>query len=289
MKSRTPRILIVGGGGMLGKTLLKTCMEHALFTRAAGKEEIDITDRGAVEKILKDEGYTYIVNCAAYTDVDRAEREYEKALRVNAEGAENLAKAALSTGARLLHVSTDYVFDGTSKEACAEEKACNPVNAYGRSKWEGEKRIQAVNPDACILRTSWLFGEGGKNFLSSLLNGLKSKETMRIVDDQWGRATYVRDLADAILSLLDEKGLFHFANQGATSRYEMAKWAFDYLQAKRAVLTCQSIFPVTKEVFPLPALRPTHSILCTEKYMRATGKTPRHWTEALQEFLEGVQ
>jgi len=288
MRENAPRLLLVGAKGMLGKALHEKCRESALFVHAVGKEEMDITDPKSIERVRKEGPFTHIINVAAYTDVDGAERDFEKACRVNAEGAENLARAASTTKAHLLHISSDYVFDGTSQEACEEDKECHPVNAYGRSKREGEKRILAVYPQACILRTSWLFGEGGKNFLSSLLEGFKKKETLHVVADQWGRATYVRDLVDAILALIDATGFFHFANQGAVSRYEMAKWAFDYLREKGVSLTCQRVLPVSKEAFPLPAPRPSYSLLSTEKYTGYVGEAPRHWTQALRAFLESV-
>lgn len=278
------KIWVVGAQGLLGKALLKQCRARGIDAVGTSKQEADITCLETVCRRAEEIAPSHIVNCAAYTNVDGAEAEYEQAWRVNALGAEHVALAARKVNARLIHISTDYVFDGMQEDAREEDETPCPVNAYGRSKWEGEQR---VGP-ALIVRTSWLFGSGGKSFLSSALSALKTKEEMRIVADQWGKMTYAPDLADGVLDLLDATGIYHFANAGVLSRYELTYALFEALRARGAPLLCKQVHPVSKEAFPLPAPRPTYSILSTDKYARVTGKEPRGWKEALAAFLDEV-
>lgn len=278
------KIWVIGAQGLLGKALLKQCQARGIDVVGTSKQEADITCLEALQRCAQKIAPSHIVNCAAYTNVDGAETEYERAWSINAQGAEHVALAAREVDARLVHISTDTVFDGTQDRARGEDETTCPVNAYGRSKWEGEQRVQL----ACVVRTSWLFGSGGKNFLSSLLSALKTKEEMRIVADQWGKVTYAPDLAHAVLDLLDASGIYHFANAGVVSRYELAQGLFEELCGRGTPLVCKHVHPVGKEAFPLPAPRPTYSILSTDKYTHVTGKEPRHWKEALASFLDEV-
>jgi dTDP-4-dehydrorhamnose reductase len=279
------KLWIIGAEGMLGRAVLKICAARGISATGTGKREADITLKEVLTLKALEISPTHIVNCAAYTDVDGAQREYEKAWNINAQGAQNVAEVAQSIGARLIHISTDFVFDGMSAHSYSEEGDVQPVNAYGKSKWEGEQRILDAYPEACIIRTSWLFGSGGKNFFSSLLNWLKAKEEVSVANDQWGRPTYAPDLAYAIMDLLDQKGIFHFANYDAASRFEIAQFAFEEMRRQNIPMTCKCILPVSKESFAVEAPRPSHSILNTEKYTQVTGKQPRIWKEALKEFL----
>lgn len=278
------KLWVIGAQGLLGRELLLQCQTRGIDAIGTSKQEADITCLETLHRCAQAIAPTHIVNCAAYTNVDGAETEYERAWNVNAQGAAHVALAACAVHARLVHISTDFVFDGTQERAREEDEEARPVNAYGKSKWEGEQRVQP----ACVVRTSWLFGSGGKNFLSSLLSAFKTKEEMRIVADQWGKVTYAPDLASAVLDLLDASGIFHFANAGIVSRYEIAQCVFETLCARAAPLLCKQVHPVGKEAFPLAAPRPTYSILSTDKYTSMTGKEPRSWKEALASFLDEV-
>ena len=279
------RLWITGANGMLGAALMRLCTERGIYVMGTGKDEVDITQVTAIEKFVASYQPTHVINCAAYTNVDGAESEYEKAYEINAQGAENIAKAALDSDTRLVHISTDYVFDGRSDQLYLEHSVCSPVNAYGRSKWEGEKKVLAAYPQACIVRTSWIFGSQGKNFLSSLLQWLRVKEVVDAVDDQWGRLTYAPDLAGTLLDLLGQQGIFHFANQGKVSRYQVAQFMRDEMVKRNMPILCAEVRPVSKERFPLPARRPTFSVLATDKVAFTTGKCPRAWMDSVKEFL----
>ncbi len=276
---------IVGAEGLLGKALLKQCALLGISATGTGKTHADITRKECLSEKAREISPTHIVNCAAYTDVDKAETEYDNAFHVNVLGAQNIAEIARDIGARLVHISTDFVFDDSCERPFREDALPNPVNAYGKSKWEGEKCVYSVYPEACTIRTSWLFGRGGKNFFSSMIHWLQIKEHVAAVHDQLGCATYAPDLARAILDLLNERGIFHFAHSNAASRFEMAQFAYEFMQKQGIALACKQVAAVSKEAFPLAAPRPACSVLSTEKYTRITGKKPRDWQEALQEFI----
>ncbi len=214
-----------------------------------------------------------------------AEKNPDAAFAVNAEGAANIALVAKEIRARLVHISTDYVFNGFSQKPYREEDVCDPVNVYGKSKWEGEKRVLAYLPSACILRTSWLFGHKGKNFISSLLHWFQQKEELQVVSDQCGKPTFCRDLAEAVIALLDCEGIVHFANEGGHSRYQIALDLLEAAKEKGIALKCQRIIPVPSAQFPAPAPRPSYSVLDTNKYVHLTVIRPRPLSEAVTEFL----
>ena len=280
------KLWILGAQGLLGRALMKESTARGIATVAASRQEADITSLEMLLSKANDVAPSHIINCAAYTDVDGAEKDYEHASNINAKGAGHVAIVAHSMRAALIHISSDFVFDGTKNGARLEEEEASPVNAYGKSKWEGEERVRKIYPEACIVRTSWLFGGGGKNFFSSIFSALKTKEEMRVVADQWGRVTYAQDLAAALLELLEYRGTIHFANEGVVSRYEIARALFEALRQKRVPLQCKEIHPVSKETFVLPAPRPSYSILSTEKYSHFVSKAPRTWREVLISFLE---
>jgi dTDP-4-dehydrorhamnose reductase len=228
---------------------------------------------------------SHIVNCAAYTDVDNAEKEPQKAFAVNAEGAANVAIVARECGARLIHVSSDYVFSGSGSQPYLEEDNCAPANQYGLSKWEGEQRVLQMLPETCILRTSWIFGINGKNFISSLMHWFQQKEELQVVYDQCGRPTYCHDLAAAIFTLLEMRGIIHFANEGERSRYQIALDLLEAARVRGIPLKCQRILPISSAKFSTPAVRPAYSVLSTAKYFHLTNHKPRLWGEVLNDYL----
>jgi dTDP-4-dehydrorhamnose reductase len=279
------KIWVIGTEGMLGSALKQCCVRKKIDVTGTSRDDADITQLDQMMVQIKQIQPTHIVNCAAYTDVDGAERKPDLAFAVNAEGAANVARAAREWGARLIHLSTDYVFDGIGSLPYLEDDPCSPSNQYGQSKWEGEKKVLEILPEACILRTSWLFGSKGKNFISSLMRWFQQKEELQVVYDQRGRPTYCHDLAAAVLTLLDARGVMHFANVGERSRYQIA---LDLLEASRVQgiqLKCQRIIPVPSTKFPTPAIRPTYSVLDTNKYFHLTHNKPRLWSEVLNDYL----
>lgn len=250
-------------------------------------KELDITnEREVLAKIGKLKPQM-IINCAAYTNVDKAEEEKGLAFKVNAEGVKNLAKAAVKTGAILIHYSTDYVFDGKKKEGYTEDDIpSNPVNIYGASKLQGEEELFLASKNlklkTYLIRSSWLFGPNGKNFVQTIINLLTTNSQLRIVNDQHGKPTYTKDLAKSTKQLIEEKapfGIYHLVNEPATTWYEYAKeilklskFHFDSSYSK--------ILPVSSDGFPRPAKRPPYSILLNTKRPLL-----RPWKEALEDYL----
>jgi dTDP-4-dehydrorhamnose reductase len=279
------KLWIVGAGGLLGQTLLECCRKLGIEAVGTLRSEADVVNKDQLKGKALEIVPTHIVNCAAYTDVDGAEKNKEAAFAINCDGAANLAQIAKDVGCRFVHISTDYVFDGTKKTPYSEEDLCAPINVYGESKWAGEKKVLELLPSACVIRTSWLFGPGGKSFVSSLLHHFEQKEELPVVCDQWGKPTLCSDLAEAILALLNAEGIVHFANEGGRSRFQIAQDMWEAAQRKGLRVKCRKMIPVRSSQFVTPALRPSYSMLATERYVALTGKQPRRWREAMEEFL----
>ena len=289
---------VAGARGMLGQAVV-----HAL--RKAGEpfaesgREVDITDARAVEAFASTafaaaaEGERWIVNCAAYTAVDKAEDEPDAAFAVNAKGAGNLAKAAVAAGAGLVHISTDYVFDGKASSPYTEEASVNPIGVYGRSKLEGERLVQAAFAQSplsfYITRTSWLYGPGGKNFVYTMLNLMNARPEVRVVCDQRGTPTFTCDLAACILRITRSKaasGVYHYSGDGEATWFDFAQEIYRQgMQAGRIERECR-VRPCTTAEYPTRAARPAYSVLSKAKIRRAiNAKIPR-WEESLKSFME---
>lgn len=289
---------LVGGRGMLGGVLARqlTALDCNV---AITDHELDIGDQARVLAFADRERPAAIINAAAYTRVDDAETHEAEAFRANADGPAHLAEAAKRVGARLIHVSTDYVFDGRGNTPYREEHRTAPCNAYGRSKLAGEQRALAILPQgAYVLRSSWLFGEGGPNFVKTMFTLMHEKPELRVVDDQWGRPTYTHDLAAAAIrlaGLADARsgahappapGVYHFANAEPTTWYRFTLAIRDACEACGATLAVRTIQPVTSAEFPRPAARPAYSVLDTAKIERECGLIPRNHLSALREYVE---
>ncbi|NGX27530.1 MAG: dTDP-4-dehydrorhamnose reductase [Chlamydiae bacterium] len=282
------KVWILGAGGQLGGALVDRCEVLGISFLASKREEADITDLELLKRKAEKSHCTHIINCAAYTDVDGAERESQRAFAINATGSENVGIVARENGMRLVHVSTDYVFDGEKDVPYHEKDRPNPLGVYGKSKWEGEERVLEQLSSACIVRTSWIFGHEGKNFISSLLSKLQEQDHIQAVHDQMNRATYNRDLAGALVDLSCHSGIFHFANEGAISRYKIAKDFFQEAASRGIPLKCQKISPVSMNAFPNVSPRPIYSVLDTKKVSLALGRKPRMWETILKEYFDHV-
>ena len=276
--AQNSKYLVTGARGMLGTDLLE-----ALFGRdvtVLGRADLDVTDRDAVFAAVQ--GHDVVVNAAAYTAVDAAETDEEAALAVNGTAAGLLAEATASVGAKLVQVSTDYVFDGDATEPYAEDATIAPVSAYGRTKAEGEKLALAANPEGTyVVRTAWLYGAHGGNFAKTMVKLAASHDTVSVVDDQLGQPTWTADLATQIVALLDSDapaGVYHGTNSGSASWFEFAQAVFD-----EAGLDPARVLPTDSSAFVRPAPRPSYSVLGHDAWARA-GLTPmRPWREALAE------
>lgn len=273
------RILITGAKGMLGTDLVKRL---SIKNDVIGVDinDFDINDEKETVREIKKTHPEIVINTAAFTDVDGCEREGEKAFKVNRDGARNVARGCREAGSRLIHISTDYVFDGAKGEPYKEEDEPIPINVYGMSKLEGEKEIG--NFKFLIIRTSWLFGKNGKNFVDTILRLAKEKEELRVVDDQIGSPTYTVDLSESIERLIfsGAGGIVHCCNSGECSWYEFAKEIIRTKGIKGA-----NVVPITSGELKRPAPRPSYSVLSNERYHRLTGHRLRRWEEGLRDYL----
>ena len=259
-------IFVTGAAGMLGQDVVRAAGDAVALSRA----DLDVTDATAVSQELA--GADVVVNCAAWTDVDGAEEHTEAALAVNRDGARHVAEVAK----RVLYVSSDYVFDGEKRAPYVESDPTAPLQAYGRSKLAGEVATADANPRHFIVRSSWLFGAGGKNFVGTMLRLGRERDELRVVDDQVGCPTYTGHLAKAIVRLVrtEEYGIHHLAGGGRCSWYEFAREIFD-----RAGVDCR-VAPCTTAEYPLPARRPAWSVLGSER-----GHSLPRWQEGLEAYL----
>jgi dTDP-4-dehydrorhamnose reductase len=273
------RLLILGGQGQVGRALATRARQAGMPHLALGRIECDITDPLAVERAVQTS--RMVINCAAYTSVDRAESEVEAAYRVNTDGAENLAKACAAAGIPFLHLSTDHVFDGASPRPAREDDPTRPLNVYGRSKLGGEIAVRARLESHIILRTSWVFSADGRNFAKTMTRLASEQVQLRIVDDQVGGPTAADDLAQAILGIVvasveprfADWGTYHFSGAPTVSRYEFA----------RAILADSTAvaLPVATVDYPTPACRPANSVLDCGRIFQVFGIRQPDWRIAL--------
>lgn len=277
------KFLITGANGQLGQELQKLLRERELDFVAFDSTQLDITSREAVLATFEAIKPDIVLHAAAYTKVDLAEDDgRELNWQVNVNGTKNVADAAKKIGAKLVAVSTDYVFDGTQNNDYVETDAVNPQNAYGRAKLAGELAVTESGADAYIVRTSWVFGEFGNNFVYTMQRLATTHPKLTVVNDQLGRPTWTRTLAEFMLHLVDVKatyGVYHLSNAGTTTWFEFA----------REILknTDVEVAPVTSAEFPQKAYRPRHSVMSLDK-AESTGFEILNWREALNEFLMGL-
>lgn len=271
-------LLITGANGQLGNELRLLLGDNALYTDYA---ELDITDAAAVRAFVNAHQVDMIVNCAAYTAVDKAESDEEKAYAINAVGPANLAQA----GVPLIHVSTDYVFDGASCRPYVEDDVPNPATVYGRTKLAGEKHVLENADTALVIRTAWLYSSFGNNFVKTMLRLGAERDSLNVVFDQVGTPTYARDLAMAIVRIMPQlkpgmKGIYHFSNEGVCSWYDFAVRIMD-----KAGLPCR-VKPIESIDYPTPAKRPFYSVLNKGKIKAAFGVEIPHWEKSLDDCLK---
>ena len=273
------KLLVTGAKGMLGQAVVAAAEKSSDQTLALGRSELDITDAAAVSEAIEQFEPDAVINCAAWTDVDGAEAEEAAATEINGNGAANLAAACARNGVRLVHVSTDYVFDGSATEPYLESSPVNPQSAYGRSKLAGEAAIEAAGGGYAIVRTAWLFGVGGPNFVDTMLKLGSEREQIEVVTDQIGCPTWTGHLAPALIACAaaDETGIFHAVGGGRCSWFELATETIS-LAGLRA-----KVEPTTTESFPRPAPRPAFSVLGSERGDEAI--VLPDWHEGLRGYL----
>jgi len=281
-------ILLTGCNGQLGREL-RTELEHTIpgKTTYTDVEQLDITDSKAINNFLEQNEYTHIVNCAAYTDVNEAENDPTACYRINADAVTNIASAASRLGIKVLHISTDYVFDGNSYKPYREADKVNPISNYGTSKRKGEMVLLSMCPDAVIIRTSWLYSPHGKNFVKTMLRMGHELSEIKVVSDQIGTPTYARDLAKTIITVLTSRqwvsGIFHFSNEGVCSWFDFAK----SIHRLAGIKNC-NIIPVTTDDYPTPVKRPPYSVLDKSLIKRTFGIEIPYWEESLHECIDRI-
>ena len=291
-------ILVTGANGQLGneiRIVAKTSKENYIFTdvnQVEGVEttNLDITDLEAIRKIVADNNVKYIINCAAYTNVDAAETNEALAEKLNADAPKNLAMAMKEAGGLLVHISTDYVF---GKEAyntpCKENQAGTPTGIYGLTKLHGEQNIQAVGCEHIIIRTAWLYSEFGKNFCKTMLNLTATKPQLKVVFDQVGTPTYAYDLAKAIVDIIEERmyegntGIYNYSNEGVCSWYDFTKMIAEYSGQTQC-----DIQPCHSNEYPSPVTRPSYSVLDKTRIKETFGVKIPYWTDSLKVCLKNL-
>lgn len=274
------KILVTGGNGQLGQELGRLLGEEALLV---SHEELDIADSEAVERFLRLHDFDYIVNCAAYTAVDRAEEEKLECSSVNVDGVENLARFADELGYRILHISTDYVFDGKSCRPYTEGDKPAPLSVYGSTKRRGETAVLGLAPESMIIRTGWLYSSQGHNFVNTILERAKASQPLRVVSDQIGTPTYAADLAafivDNVLHGHWIPGIFHYSDEGVASWYDFAVAILEESGVNTMVK------PVPTSEYPTPAPRPQYAVLDKSRVKAAYNIDIPHWRASLRRCL----
>lgn len=279
------KVLVTGSKGQLGSELSSLLdREFPGVATYTDVEDLDITDRNAVKDYILEGQFTHIVNCAAFTAVDKAETEQTLCYAINTEAVKNIAEAAALCGVRVIHISTDYVFDGKSCRPYIEADKVNPVSTYGTSKRKGEMALLSILPDAIVLRTAWLYSPHGNNFVKTMIRLGREKSELGVVFDQIGTPTSATDLANAIVTILKSRqwiaGIYHFTNEGVASWYDFAK----KIHQLAGISNCH-IKPITSDLYPTAATRPFYSVLDKSKIKKTFGMEIPHWEESLEKVI----
>lgn len=276
-------MVVTGAEGQVGREIVLMGRKRKLAVVALSRGELDIGDPDSVSAVIASTTPDVVVNCAAFTDVDRSETDRVQAERGNRDGPAHVASAAAASGALIVHLSTDFVFDGKSAHPYSEEAEPNPISYYGRTKLEGERLVMATAGKHIVVRTSWVYGHGRRNFVTAIATQALELKPIRVVSDQAGSPTYARDLAAAIFSLIEAgaRGMVNFGNAGECTRHEYASEIVRLLGCAGAV----EVEPIVSESLKQPAKRPAYSVLDCTRYRRLTGLEPRPWQSALLDYL----
>lgn len=285
------RVAVTGAGGQLGRDLCRRLAAAGHDALALTRADLDLARPGQVRETIDALAPDWVVNCAAHTQVDRAETEAEAVFAVNRDGARALAEAVVHGHGRLLQVSTDFVFDGRQSQPYREEDAAHPLGVYGRSKWEGEQAVRDCLPGALIVRTAWVHGAQGHNFVKTILRLAAERERLTVVDDQVGSPSWTGDIASALIDLMEQgaEGLYHYTNEGLASWYDFA-WAI--LEEARGLglpLKARELVPIPTAAYPTPARRPAYSVLSKEKVRARLAAPIPHWREGLGHMMRELK
>ncbi|MGC9977059.1 MAG: dTDP-4-dehydrorhamnose reductase [Syntrophales bacterium] len=278
------KVLILGHKGMLGSDLF---LRLLAFHDVTGRDidDFDITSLEDCQKVISDTEPDIVINAAAYTDVDGCESNRDKCFSVNAKGVKNITLSCRERGIRIVHFSTDYVFDGKKQEPYLEDDTCCPINVYGQSKLAGEQHLKQLSDNFLLIRSAWLYGRNGKNFVKTIVQKAKTEKYLEIVDDQVGSPTFTWDLAGAVQLLIEGQhtGIFHITNRGNCSWYEFALKILRF-----AGVTGVTVKPIKSDKLARPANRPHYSVLNCQKFFQSTGKAMRYWQVAVDDYIGKV-
>ena len=286
--SRQLAVMVIGAGGRLGRALVRS---YAPRYRVTGytHSQLDLARLNDVEHILRTQPFDLLINTAALTNVDYCEEHRAEAIQLNAEAPQLMARICRERGARFVHLSTDYVFDGEKRSPYHEEDPANPIGVYGESKREGERQVLEANPAALVLRVSWVFGPDRPSFVDAILERARQQEQVSAVADKFSTPTYTEDVGPLLQPFLEGEmpgGILHLANGGACSWQEYAQWALDCCHRFGVAMKAVTVDPVTlNQMTNFVAKRPVYTVLGTEKYARLTGKSPRDWHDAVEEYV----
>lgn len=280
------RVLVTGVKGQLGYDVVNELKKNNLEAVGVDIEEMDITDKAAVDKVITESNVDAVIHCAAYTAVDAAEDNIELCRKVNADGTRNIAEVCKKLDIKMMYISTDYVFDGEGERPWQPDDERHPLNAYGVSKYEGEVAIQENIDKYFIVRIAWVFGVNGKNFIKTMLNLGKTHDTLTVVSDQIGSPTYTYDLAVLLVQMIqsDKYGIYHATNEGLCSWYEFAQEIF-----KQAGMTNVKVLPVSSEEYPAKAKRPHNSRMSKDKLEEQGFERLPAWQDALGRYLKEIE
>ncbi|MFQ5442384.1 MAG: dTDP-4-dehydrorhamnose reductase [Thermodesulfobacteriota bacterium] len=288
----TKKIIVLGAGGQLGTDTIRALKDGGFNAAGFNSAELDIRDFEKVLHAIVRERPAFVVNSAAYTNVDGAEKETERAYAVNRDGAANVARAAKETGATLVHISTDFVFDGKKSTPYGEADTVNPLSVYGKSKLAGEEKVRELINEHIIIRASWLYGATGRNFVKTMLNLAGERERLRVVSDQVGSPTWTSDLARLIVRIAGRDGapygIYHYSNEGVASWYDFAVAVIEEAALLGVPLKCREVEPIPTEGYPTPATRPAYSVLNKAKIRETLGLSIPHWRSSLRCMLKDL-
>lgn len=287
MPTNKPLVVVTGKNGQLGQELadLAPLYENTFAFAFFGRDELDISNEQQLAKVFEDLQPAFLINCGAYTAVDKAETEQEKALAINATGVGVMAQLCKKHDAQFIHISTDYVFNGQGNKPYEANDETDPVNYYGATKLAGETLALQNNTDSIIIRTSWVYSQYGNNFVKTMIRLMKERPEIRVVNDQVGSPTYAKDLAEAILHIVagnpvKKGGIYHFSNEGIISWFDFA------VAIKELKQLNSSVSPIPTTAFPTPAKRPAYSVMGKDKIVAEFGITLKDWKLSLQECLD---
>jgi dTDP-4-dehydrorhamnose reductase len=282
------RVVVIGSGGRLGAALAR---EYARDFDLTGfnHAQLEIDDFDEMRRVLGAVEFDAMINCAAQTNVDRCETERDEAFRLNAEAAGVLAEICSTKGAKLVHISTDYVFDGETREPYTEDDEARPISVYGASKLEGERRVLQTDAKHVVARVSWVFGPDRPSFIDALIRRARNEERVDAIGDKWAAPSYTIDLATMLRPLIadaDLTGIFHLTNRGSCTWQEYGQWALDCCAEARVPLKARQVERLTlAQMKNFVARRPPYTVLSTRKFEKVTGIVPRHWRDAVAEFV----